>query len=375
MRTTINPKELSKALTTMKPVVPSRPTPPILTHVELAADTNTLTMVGTDLDNAVRISIPATTQEPGRCVVNLRQLTDAARKDKSPAMELAATTTHLRVGSLSILLGDAESWPLVAFSFAPDSPPTFSTDLSSDLIVALSRAIPFAATDRTRPALLHTYLAFGDDTATVTATDGHSLYTSKLPCPGCTSGAPLIIPKLPVSFLAKLGGAWRMETDGTRALFHRNPGSGSDSTSSSSSITVATCLYTDPYPNWRQVIQKEHDHHATLSRANLIDALSALLPCAPAITHRMEYLFSADALTITAENADSGARGERILSCDYTDEPLLVSLNGEFMLRALKSLSGEAVTMAMGDARTAVVLHPGPALGDDFRLVMPLLRE
>ena len=139
--------KLRANLALLQPVVPKKPTLPVVTHVLIQEGQ----MVATDLENTVSLNVPEAREGlllPFHAVMELLKYVPG---DEMLTLEPNGKTIKLswKGGSASYEVKEAQDYP-------PIPMPEFQTegDLNGDLFIeALLAALPYCATESTRPVL------------------------------------------------------------------------------------------------------------------------------------------------------------------------------------------------------------------------------
>jgi DNA polymerase-3 subunit beta len=173
-------QELSAALRELTRVAPNRPHVPILAHVVLGAENNTLTLRATDLDLHLTAELPCEGDLAPTCLP-LKPLAALAKPESKK--DTGVVTIDLD-GEIAQITADGVTSKLAALP-AGDFPASIPVDdlslvalwPAAGLRAALGYVLPAASNDVTRPHLCGVNL----EGARVAATDGHRLHRAELP--------------------------------------------------------------------------------------------------------------------------------------------------------------------------------------------------
>ncbi len=360
MRTTMDRKELVKALQTVKPAVPLRPMLPILSNVLLQAGPDKLTVTGTNMTHAIEVTVPATTEQGGSTLTNCKGLLDTVKSiaGESICLEMVDGMLSIAVNGsrFALPIDDPDSFPLLAF--------VTNTGISRGLlspafIEKAGNAGKFIATERSRIALTGVYMEFGKRGVEITATDSHYLAHYELPeCDGKEYNC--ILPLFPLAQISKhKKEEWLMYVGMDRVTF------------SSGSIRIMSKLIEGLYPNYKQVIPVGNPNTMTIDKLDLLQAITGLLPCVPKETGQIRFDFSGDnGLKLSASNADTGAQGDKRLCCTYSGQNQALAYNGRLVETILESITADEVLWTTSDPKSAAMIYPA-GNGESY-LLMPL---
>ena len=362
MKTTIEQKELLKALNAVKTVVPRKPHLPALTNVLLDVSAGKMTITGTDMKNTAQVEVKAETTYPGTLLVHCSDFINAVRSCNG-SISLERIDDRLSVmrgpaecqNGISILCADTEVFP--RYSLSGDVEVCHSL-LLPGTVAKLKAATKFVAKERgTRPALPGVLVELQDGGLIITATDGHRLANFTLTQhPG---RGDFIIPVFTINQIAKHKKAsWYAYFYGDRVTF------------SAGDIKISSRLIEGPYPNYRQVMPADLANAAIIGRKALLSAVTALLPCSNETTRQIVFTFNSD-LEISASNLDTGTKGKNQVPHKYTGAALTIAFNGLFVKDILDTADSEEVTWRTTDAESASIIEP---VGDSSArfLLMPL---
>ncbi len=366
MKATINRKELVKAINTVKAVVPRKGYISMLQQVLLTCKGNKLIVSGTDLDNAVAVSIKADQELAGQCTVNCKQLLETVKTMTSDDITLKTFKEFLNItgggrnGSLATM--PADDYPNIDFKGNNEG---IHTVFTPEIIGKASQAVKFISVDNQRLALTGVYFEFLKDAAYITATNGHFLAHYEMNDYIGLKAYNFILPAFPIMQLGKVKKAiWRVTIYANRATF--------SVTSGALEIKMTSKLIEGPYPKYRQVLPESNPNVLNIDRASLLQAVNGLIPCSNKITNMVKYYFgTGPGLKLTAEDLDTGAMGSDEVESVYCGDALAMAFDGKLFKNILESIDTEKIQMTVSDKTSAGMLFPidGP---DDLFLIMPL---
>lgn len=207
MKLSVSNKNLFQALAVVGPAVNPRSTLPILSHVNLRAGKNTLTLEATDLDVYASCTVEAAVEQTGGCVMPARKLA-AIVKETDGAMEIAMpkpSKAEMRSGT------SAFSLMVIA---ADEFPPQMSVGeeltrfvITQKTLKTMLRNTSYAASsDETRYILNGVYFNVSGFNMVMACSDGRRLAVDNttLPGPDRANGCAFIIPNKPVAHLERL---------------------------------------------------------------------------------------------------------------------------------------------------------------------------
>lgn len=209
----------------------------------------------------------------------------------------------------------------------------------AELAAMLTRVAPMAEKSGTRLQLQGVHFEFtADGRLILTATDGHRLATGSLPC--VAQGAA-IIAGTHVQVLQHL----LDEHDGSEVAMRR---SGALASFGLGDATLTCTLVAAEYPDYRQVLPREHAVRATVDAEALRSALSKLLPVASGVARGAQFTLDADAVTMESGDSD----GEAVVRVPAEIEgatPVTVGLSVPYLLSLVAAAATDRVALVVPD--------------------------
>ena len=372
MKVTIGKKELIAALKKVKPVILRKSILPILQNILLQADSDKLTITGTDLDNTIQVKIDAGIDTAGQCTVNNKRFVDTINFIAGAFITLEFTGDDLSIkagpvenqSGFSIKADPADDFPTISFPECPDDPAV--TMLLSDKMVNKARtACNFVSDEMQRPPLKGVFFEFTSTTTIITATDGHYLSTCTMPIYGTGAGHNSIVPIFPLIQIDKAKKEkWFMYIHDKKVIF-----------SAGDHFKIMSKTIDGPYPNYKQVIPKDCANEMTVDRETLLVANNMLLAYSDKETHLIRYDFN-DALDLSAGDVDTGAQGKQKINSGaykYHGQNQAIGYNGQLVKTILESMQDKNVIWRTDSPKSAAMIYPGDISENNKKfLLMPL---
>lgn len=353
MKFTVTRDALRALLAAVQPAVLGRSTLPVLKHVLLEADGDTLRATATDLDLAIRTQVPARDVAGGTLCAPVAMLKQIA--DKLPAgdvaIEVKGTEIHLRAGRgrFTVQGLPAEEFPTLPWPGFQDA----WTVPTADLFTSIESVVFAVSDEETRPILNGVYWHVRDGEMRLVATNGHRLAMAAVPAPQGAAevlqGADLIVhPHSLTAVRALLAGSHTIEV--ARTENHLAFRGGDD--------VAVTRLIEGPYPNYEQVIPKDLDRALTGSVVQIRQATERVGIFATDDTRRIAYTLASDAgLRITTGTPDRGDAAEEV-PVEYEGDPLTIGFKAAYIGEILKHVPTDQVRWSFGGPERATVLEP-----------------
>jgi DNA polymerase-3 subunit beta len=289
MQITTTQAAFKTALETVGRATSTRSTLPILANVLLAAEHGRLKLGATNLEMAITTWVAAEAAKDGTLTVPARPLTEfVATLPEDEDVTLSATGTKARVASgktEATLHGmDAEDFPVVP-SIAGDPLIKIEPSLLKSMVDQVAFA---AATDDSRPVLAGVLFRLDPGKLTMAAADGFRLAVREQDVAFAGQPTSVIVPAKTLVAVARLveGSDDPVEIsvsdNRSQALFRAE------------NVEVVSRLVDGNFPNYGQIIPKEHGTRAALSTQELLRSI------------RRAAIFARDSSNVVTLRVDPG---------------------------------------------------------------------
>ncbi|WP_201274635.1 DNA polymerase III subunit beta [Mycolicibacterium sp. CH28] len=335
--------------------LPSRPTVPVLAGVLLTGTEDGLTISGFDYEVSTEVQVPAEIASPGSVLVSGRLLSDITKA--LPAKPVDVTVEGTRV---SLTCGSARfSLPTMAVEDYPALPalPDETGVVSADLFAeAIGQVAVAAGRDDTLPMLTGIRVEISGEAVVLAATDRFRLAVRELTWSTASPDleAAVLVPAKTLAEAAKAG------TSG--AEVHLALGAGTSVGKEgllgirSGGKRSTTRLLDAEFPKFRQLLPSEHTAVATISVAELTEAIKRVALVADRGAQvRMEF---SDGVLRLSAGADDVGRAEEDLPVDFAGEPLTIAFNPTYLTDGLGSLHSDRVMFGFTTRSRPAVLRP-----------------
>lgn len=255
-----------------------------------------------------------------------------------------------------VAVHNAEDYPRIEIAAGQSS--TISTD---DFIKAMPKVLFSVSTDETKQVLTGINL----NGTKAGSTCGHQLSVATLEAP--FPGDSITVPASTIRLIQKLASASVTPEIGVK-LDERMISFEVGNTE------IHSRLIEGQYPNYPQLIPKAFAHEFTLSRAELMQRVDIVMVMAAQKNDVVTFNFTPDSLVISAEAGENGESQEYI-ECNATD--FEISMNGKYLIEALKVLGSDELLFKANSATSPLVIHPieSGVASDYTYLLMPVQRR
>jgi DNA polymerase-3 subunit beta len=162
--------------------------------------------------------------------------------------------------------------------------------------------------------------------------------------------SPIIVPKKALMLLnGLLGGKNKtanVSFDQHKIQFHID------------NISVIARLVDERYPDYENVIPKEHTSKLTINRPALVSSLRRIAIYANKATHQVKLTIIDNELALSAEDLDFSNEAKERLVCMYEGLPLEIGFNAKLLLDMLSSIITEEIEFFFWEANKAVLIFP-----------------
>jgi len=351
MRLTMRPAELATALSVAGHAVPTRTTVPVLSSVLLQArEDGVLSIIATDLDMAIRVSVAAIVEEPGDALLPYRYFFDIIRHISESELTLQTDPSSfgavLRAarGRYEINGYDPSSYPEL-----PDPPAGSGVRVRDDQLRLWCRQTVFAAAqDMSRPALTGVLWEAGSDVLRLVATDGTRLaYREAEAVALSQERASMVVPARAMQQLLRMPAGEReltVRVGPSHAWFEWQ-------------AALLVCrLLASPYPDYRQVVPRQYMCQARMERAAFRGACERV-----ALVSRDGFpvvrLQIGDGRVLVAASSPSVGRAEEEVEAEIEGKPLEIYFNANLLLDGVQVLEGEEMLFAASGPQSVCLVR------------------
>jgi DNA polymerase-3 subunit beta len=363
MKVTIARGALLEALSAASRGLSSRTTLPILSGIHITAAGSSLTLQATDLEVSIKTACEARVDESGVTVVPGKILTDIVRSLPDAAVTIEATTT----GSASVSCGQsAFSLKTLAaddYPKFPDVTPAEAIELPTSTFTTMVHQVAKAVSrDETRPILTGVLMVTEPGTLRMAATDSYRLCVRELPVPGLLTEMEVVVPGKALEDASKLAAAVETFTFGVsenQVIF------------TFGQTTFISRRIEGTFPNYKQLIPKEHTTRIVIDRNELFEAVKRV---SVMVQHNTPLRLKADiathTLTLSASTQGLGDAAEDI-QVTPEGEDVEIAFNHGYLVDGVAVMDCETVAIEVTSPLKPGVLKPSD--DDDFiYLLMPV---
>ena len=369
----INKREFLKGLGLMQSVAGRRTTLPILSHILLEGEKDSLYLTGTDLETGIREELMAKIHQGGKASVSAKKIFEIVK-------ELPEETIHIKKKEnqwITIQCGksvfnlaglDPEEFP---------SLPTYSDESFSQVSIHLMKEMiektVFAASNEESRYHLNGILISQSkkgerEILRLVATDGHRLSLldrESQMIRGIEKG--IIIPKKGVLEIKKIMGdrdgaeEMKLYFDQTHGFFKMGK-----------SLMVIR-LIDGEFPEYEQVIPKGNDKKVLMEKGKMYASLRRVSTMVSERVEGIKFLVKKNFVELSSYHQDFGDAKEEV-EVSYEGPSLEIGFNARYLMEALSVMDMEDVVMELKDEGSPGIIKPQSMTepSNQLCIVMPM---
>ncbi len=371
----IDKKEFIKGLGLMQSVAGRKTTLPILSHILLEWEKDSLYLTGTDLETGIREELVSKIHQKGKASVSAKKLYEIVR-------ELPEETIHIRKKdnqwitlqcgkSIFNLAGlDPEEFPSL-----PSYQDGNFTNVSTGLIREMIEKTVFAASNEESRYHLNGVLFAhakqgGEEMLRMVATDGHrlSLVDRQNKKIFGIDEKGIIMPKKGILEVKKIIGD-RDGEEGMEIYFNSTHGF----FKLGKSLTVIR-LIEGEFPEYEQVIPKGNDKRLVMKKERMVSSLKRVSTMASERMEGVKFSLKVNSVEMSSTHQDFGDAQEEV-EVVYDGPPLQVGFNARYLIEALNVIDAEEVLMELKDEGSPGILKPSSSssgVSNQISIIMPM---
>jgi DNA polymerase III subunit beta len=375
VKITCKQQDLSRGLSAVSHAVSNRSTLPILANILIATDHDRLKLSATNLEIGINCWVDAQIHEEGTTTVPAKLLTDFVNSLPQAPVDITMPegTNTLSIKSMrssaNIKGMDSSEFPVIPSGEGGEPPVLLDAKDLKEMIEEVAFA---AADDDSRPVFTGVLAQVSDERITFAAADSFRLAVRVAPLPGDDHPrGDILIPARTLTELARIlpsEGAVQMIVTPNRSqvLFHTEQ------------LDLVSRLIEGTFPNFRQIIPKEHTTRAVVETKEFAAAVksAALFARDSSNIIRLKVNPGADnglepgAITVEATAEDLGDNTSTV-NAAVDGQELQIIFNVKYLEDVLKVISTPEVALeANGSTRPGVIKPVGPA--DYTYVIMPM---
>lgn len=362
MKVTVTQENLNKALGVVSRVANNKTSLPVLNNILLRTENNRLLLAATNLEVAITEYIGAKVISEGAITIPARLLSEFVANLPKGNVDLKVEGSKLHI-SAEKYVSTINGMPADEFPALPSIESASSLTIATNLFKsAISQTVLTASSDDTRPVLTGVLCHVHDGYLYLAATDGYRLSERRL-----LKTAEDIKALIPASTLQDVARVAPEDCDEVVVLIDE-----SQVRFRMNDIEVTSRLIEGNFPDYRQLIPKETEIHAELSRVELTRVT------------KIASLFareSGGSVTITTDtekqvlsiHSVASQLGENTSEASAEiDKEGSVTLNSRYLIEALGCFDKDKIKFGFSGKLAPCVLSDVENGGEYQHIIMPL---
>ena len=378
----IDKREFLKGLSLMQGVAGRKTTLPILSHIFMQWEKNSLYLTGTDLETGIREELSATILQGGKASVSAKKLYEIVRELPDETIHIQKKENHwitLQCGkSVFNIAGlDPDEFPSL-----PSYQDGYFSKISTHLMREMIEKTVFAASNEESRYHLNGVLFIqkkqdigpsgtgqgGQEILRMVATDGHRLSLIDRESPtirGIEKG--IIMPKKGVLEIKKImgdrDGEEEMEIyfDQTHGFFKMGK-----------SLMVIR-LIDGEFPEYEQVIPKGNDKKLVMDKEKIYGCLRRVSTMASERVEGVKLSLRKNSVELSSYHQDFGDAKEEV-DLVYEGPPIEIGFNARYLMEALNVIDTKEVIIELKDEGNPGIIKPVSSIepSNQFCIIMPM---
>ncbi len=345
---------------------------PLPNLVRLDVADNTLELLATDLDTAIRSTVPVTMAVPGTCLVPSRLLADIVRYLPEGAVDVSMDSD----GTLRVT-GDRNIFNLRTALVDDFIPVGFSTDdtvrlPAAQLITSIKQVTRSAATDDSRPLLTGVSIQQSATTIRLLATDSYRVSIKEISNTNGSSSdtSEYVIPAKVLRELSRIIGSTDANAGNEDSLVGIHL-SDTDACFHYGSVAVYTRLMDGRFPPFDSIIKPTYDNRILVDITEIADALKRVGLLAKDEMTKVTIHPEDGIISLRVVSQQLGEASAAVPALFEGDTQSTIGFNPAYLLDGIDALEGDKCEIRYsGDDAAALITTPEDA---SFRyLLMPI---
>ena len=380
MKVFVVQQDLKRALSIVTRAVPSKSSMPILSTILFSIEegTNVLTLEATDLNKAIRYTIPCSCSDyrNPKIAIPAKLLNDLVNNLPAEGITIATDENHKATitSASGKIVSDING--LSASDF-PDIPYDMSNKIAIVNAVALKHALQqvsvAASSEDGRPVLQGVFMQFpqkeNGNQMTMSAADGYRLATRKLEMREqfMQDGCDVIIPAEALQELSRL---LMFATDAVTISLNNNHMGFEVTTNDGDSLLLSRTI-DGKYPDIERVIPTTNPIEVTVNRVNFAKAVKVARLFAS--TNILRIIVNPILGIELQSNGDGKGNNSSKIDADVLGDGTTIALNVTFVEDALNVIDTENVTIYMNTAQNPAIFVPHGIEPTYKHVIMPMM--
>jgi len=368
MKFIVSSNQLLRNLQQISGVISANTVLPILEDFLFEIEKNKLTVVATDLETVMKISVEIEAKEDGKICIPSKILIESLKNlpeqpltfniDKNYAIEITSDN-----GKYKVMGENPDNFPKEPVAETANS---FQMP-SAALVTAINKCLFAVSSDDLRPAMTGVFFELSAKGITSVATDAHRLVRYTRLDVVCPKTDTFIVPKKPLNLLKGVLPSTDQLLDisyNSNHLFVKNGG-----------MELVCRLIDARFPDYKVVIPTDNPYKLRLNKTDFQNALRRINVFSNKSTNQVALTITGSELQLAAQDVDFSFEGNERMTCSYDGEDLQIAFNAKFLIEMLNAADTEEIVVELSTPTKAGIIKPAEKAENELllMLVMPLM--
>lgn len=387
--------DINKVLQKIMPVLPPKSTIPVLEHLHVTLEGNTLQLIATDQNITIMSKIEVEGLEDGKVLVPGRKFNEIIGALSNYEGNLEFTTNpenyEIRIseasGNFNLKGLNPEEYLDIPELFEPqktnfdelreadgtiDSSEPTAFFKNKDIINLCNKTIFAVSNDDFRPAMTGVLFQFRENYVSAVSTDSYRLVkavvrSEKVAFP---QDFDIIIPSKTIELLRKV------DNDVVMSVIYQGDKL-SHAKFEFGTTTFISKVINEKFPPYETVIPNNNEFIATISRDKFMDAIRVIGRVTSNVSKQIKLALDTNKIIVSGEDEESGSGGVKTLNCEYNGKEIEIGFNFKYLNDALNHVEdddtiGGMVEMSFSEPNKPALIKPKQDHEDLLMLIMPV---
>jgi len=355
--------ELSKAISRAQSAVSNKTTMPVLGNLLFEANSEGLTITGTDLEIGLRCKVAVEVVQEGAVTIPARKLAEIVKESRTAEIEITVKDGHkveIKSGKgVYRFMGiTAEDFPNLPIQKKDRSVKVADSTLGE----MIQKTVFSVSNEETRHVLMGALFQVEGKKMRMVSTDGHRLSYVEKDITPASQNVHAIVPAKAMHEMAKAldgaDGEVELSFTDNHVFLEKND------------FMLVSRLIDGQFPNYDQVIPKKTDVSFTVLREEFEHVVKAVALMASDRSNNIKVNLKPGEALVHAVTPDVGEAEE---SCEiqYQGGEMTIAFNARYVLDALRAMGGEKVEFRLSGPLSPALLVPAAGADSKF-VIMPM---
>ncbi|MGB1241865.1 MAG: DNA polymerase III subunit beta [Chitinophagales bacterium] len=369
MKFTTSTSELQKQLQIINGAVGTNTTIPILEDFLFEVKNSQLTVVATDLETTMSVTLDVSTQGDGKIAIPAKILLDLLKTlpDQPLTFELNPDTNIITIKSQNGKYKVAGE-PDDDFFQVPSLEGANQVVLKAAILSnAINKCMFAVSTDELRPSMTGVFFTLNEEGVTFVATDAHKLVRYRHSGQTSEESSSFIVPKKALGLLKAA-----LPSDDTDITIAYDQ---ADVFFSFHGTRLKCRLIDARYPDYNAVIPQENPYHLVINKKDFQSSLKRIAIFSNKTTYQVALKIEGNKLSLSAQDIDFSSEAREFLHCQYEGEDMEIAFNAKFLVEILNVMDGDEVALELSSPSRAGLIVPTVEIENEdlLMLVMPIM--